>query len=301
MNTLGYDVQFVGPYSGTHGPAPPSEALPSPPLLPGETAAADPAVIGLYASGVSPDFASTGHGAWWGRQAAQVKETINGWVEEYQPDYVLVMLGFNDLGWFVSGPDGLISSMNELVSWTREAKSDVNILVANVVQRLFIDGRQDLVDNTNTYNEDLKTAVSIWQEVISSPISYVDVASNYQCGPGACSDGYDGLHPAAIGEYHIAQAFANVLRDDFGMKGQDFSVPTPPSRDISTPSGFTVQAVPEGIFSGWTEVENARGYNIRMRIEGMTDWWSDGAVYPNTFASYFTWCLAGMWHRLFIT
>ena len=250
-------------------------------------------MVGLYASGVSPDFAASGHGAYWGRQAAQVKETINGWVEEYQPDYVLVMLGFNDLGWFVSGPDGLIASMDELVSWTRAAKSDVNILIANVVQRLFIDGREDLVQNTYTYNEDLKTAVSIWSEVTSSPISYVDVASIYQCGPEACPDGYDGLHPAAIGEYHIAQAFANVLRDDFGMRGQDFSVPTPPSRDITTPSGFSVQAVPEGIFSSWTEVENARGYNIRMRIEGMTDWWSDGAVYPNTFASYFTWCLAG--------
>ncbi|KAJ9133411.1 Fibronectin type III domain protein [Pleurostoma richardsiae] len=293
LQDQGYDVQFVGPYAGTHGPLPPSEALPDPPLLPGETAAEETIVTGLYAPGVPGEFGATGHAAWWGRQAHQDVDQIQGWVETYQPDYVLLLLGFNDLGWFVNGPDGLIDDMDLIVSRARAAKPDVNLLVGNVVQRSFIGGREDLVENTITYNNDLLTAVLVWKiGSSSSAISYVDVAGNYACSPDSCTDGYDGLHPAAIGEFHIAQEFANVLRDDFKILGSDFSVPTPPARAIVPPSGFAVQAVPEGILSSWSQVHNARGYNIRMRLEGMTDWWSSGAVYPSTWASYFTWCLS---------
>ncbi|KAK9778008.1 putative Fibronectin type-III domain-containing protein [Seiridium cardinale] len=294
MTTLGYDVKFVGPYSGTHGPNPPSSAVPSPPLLPGESTTADSAITGLYADGVSVQFSyAEGHGAWWGRQAMQVKETINDWVYELQPDYVLVLLGFNDLGWFVSDPDGLLDSMTTLITNARAGKNDVKLLIGNVVQRLFIEGRQDLVDNTNAYNLDLIGKVEALSSP-TSPASYVDVEANYYCQPQICPDGYDGLHPNAQGEFHIAQAFANVLRDSHDMVGQDFSLPaTIPTRDISTPTGFLVEAVPEGLFATWSQVEEARGYNTRLRVQGMTDWWSEGAVYPNTWASYFTWCLAG--------
>jgi lysophospholipase L1-like esterase len=47
---------------------------------------------------VSFEFLITGHGAWWGRQAAQAEHTIKGWVQQDNPDYLLLMLGFNDLG-----------------------------------------------------------------------------------------------------------------------------------------------------------------------------------------------------------
>lgn len=48
-----------------------------------------------------------------------------------------------------------------LVENAREAKADLKLLVGNVVQRLFIDGRQDLVDDTNAYkyNAKLKTTI----------------------------------------------------------------------------------------------------------------------------------------------
>jgi lysophospholipase L1-like esterase len=48
---------------------------------------------------VAESFRDSGHAAFWGRQAAQSKNTIKGWVSEYKPDYLLIMLGFNDLGW----------------------------------------------------------------------------------------------------------------------------------------------------------------------------------------------------------
>lgn len=41
-------------------------------------------------------------------------------------------------------------------------------------------------------------------------------------------------------------------------------------------------------------MDNARGYDIRSRLEGMTEWWSEGAVYPNTWASWHSWVTDGM-------
>ena len=110
-----------------------------------------------------------------------------------------------------------------------------------------IEGRQDLIDNTNAYNEDLVNAVSIWDyDYLKSPVALVDVNTNYDCRPGSCNVGYDGLHPSMKGEYQIAQAFANVLRDVFNYKGKDFAVPSVPQRPLDTPSGLVAQGVQEG-------------------------------------------------------
>lgn len=293
MKKNGYKSSFVGPWEGTHGPYPLTASQPRAPLFPGEAAETVSETQGIYASGIFGEFAGSGHASFWGRQAAQSKETINGWVAEYQPDYLLILLGFNDLGWFVSGPDGLIGNMGALVEAAREAKPDVKILVGNVVDRLMIEGRQDLVDNTAAYNDQLRSTLPNWFRY-ESPIAYVDVNANYDCRPASCPDGYDGLHPNAKGEYHIAQAFAQSLKRDFGFTGIDFEVPdTVDSRPISTPTGVQTLVLPEGLFTTWLQVTNARGYDIRSRIQGMTDWWSEGMVYPSTWGSWSTWLLDG--------
>lgn len=248
---------------------------------------------GGYANGFDSDFISSGHAALWGRQAAQTEKTIQGWVSQYKPDYLLIMLGFNDLGWFVSGPDGLMNSMGNIVGQARSANPKIKILIGNVVDRTFIGGRQDLVDNTIRYNQMLRNHYPNWWRW-ESPISLVNVNSAYQCRTGGCPDGYDGLHPNALGEYHIAQAYAKVLKSDFGFAGQDFQVPgNIPARVVSTPTNVRSSTVGEGILTTWDVVPNARGYEIRTRLQGMSDWWSEGSVYPSTNAHFIIWLLEG--------
>ncbi|KAJ2897714.1 hypothetical protein MKZ38_004491 [Zalerion maritima] len=289
-----HDIEFVGPYKGTHGILPPVAVAPTPPLFDGETAQSGPEVgVGDYDPGVPDGFAIEGHASWWGRQAAQSKETIYDWVSEYQPDYLLILLGFNDLGWFVSGPEGLLGSMGDLVAQAREAKPDVKLLIGNVVHRDFIGGRQDLVDNTNTYNDLLRDTITNWFRW-ESPLTYVDVNANYDCHPEGCPDGYDGLHPNTMGEYHIAEAFAKSLKDEWGFFGEDFAVPAnPEKRIVNTPENVVCAPVNEGLYIAWAEDMAARGYETRSRLEGMADWWSEGSVYPNTFASFTAWVLDG--------
>ncbi|CAH0045975.1 unnamed protein product [Clonostachys solani] len=293
LKEQGYQPSFVGPYQGTHGPADPNSARPLPALFDGETQDSYSNLEGIYSPDVAADFETSAHAAWWGRQAHQDKDWIKGWVQEHQPAYLLLLLGFNDLGWSVQGPEGLLGDMGVIVQSAREAKADINVLVGNVMHRSFLEGRQDLVDNTNSYNSKLAEAVPNWFRW-ESPISVVDVASNVNCRPEGCPHGYDGLHPNEVGEYYIAQAFARVLKSSFYFQGEDFQPPASiPARQLSTPGNFRVSAVDEGFFVEWDRMATARGYDIRMRQKGSTQWWSEGAVYPSTFVSYMTWVVEG--------
>ncbi|MFJ7904676.1 SGNH/GDSL hydrolase family protein [Streptomyces sp. NPDC096198] len=143
-------VDFVGPYRGTKQPDP--TGPPAPPRLqnepPENPSVANPPVSGAYHQDIPAGFDSD-HFAVWGRQAAQDKDLIGPMVAQYKPDLILFGIGFNDMGWFVSDAKGTLDSMKTLVDRARAAKPDVKMAVANVPQRLFINGRQDLVDKTN--------------------------------------------------------------------------------------------------------------------------------------------------------
>lgn len=109
-----------------------------------------------------------------------MKNTIAAQVAAYQPDYVLIELGFNDLGWFINGPDGLLSDMKQLIDNARNAKGNIKFAIANVPQRTRINGRQDLIDMTIDYNSKLATAIPGWSTT-NSPIKLVKFSENYAC------------------------------------------------------------------------------------------------------------------------
>jgi lysophospholipase L1-like esterase len=180
-------------------------------------------VEGGYALDMDSAF-DKDHFCQWGLQTAQAKDTIAAQVAAYQPDYVLVALGFNDLGWFVNGPDGLLSDMKSLIDNARSAKDNIKFAIANVPHRMRLDGRQDLIDNTNTYNAKLATAIPSWSTT-NSPIKLVALNENYSCSPDSCPATYDGLHPNRLGEYEIAQAFSRVLNRDYGIGECALDVP----------------------------------------------------------------------------
>lgn len=72
------------------------------------------------------------------------------------------MLGFNDLGWFFSDDDGLISNMKILIDNARRVNPSLKIVIGTVPHRTYIGGRNDLVTMTDAYNRKLKTQVGGW-------------------------------------------------------------------------------------------------------------------------------------------
>jgi hypothetical protein len=181
-------VDFVGPYWGTVPPA--TASVPQPPPLYGTTTTSPMAgIAGGYARDVDSAFLSNcNHFAVWGRAAAVDKGLIEGVLQQNPADMMLLMLGFNDMGWFYSDAPGTIDSIETLVSNARAVNPNLKFAIANVPQRSFIIGRQDLVDNTVTYNGLLPGAISKLTTE-QSPIYLVDLEENYDCQPGGCPAG----------------------------------------------------------------------------------------------------------------
>ncbi|MEU6484185.1 phosphatidylinositol-specific phospholipase C domain-containing protein [Streptomyces sp. NPDC046887] len=263
-------VDFVGPYTGTKPQD--TGSAPQPPRLQGEPepAPGPPRTHGAYARGV--ELFDSDHFAVWGRQAAQDKSLIKEQVARYKPDLMLVGLGFNDMGWFVSDAHGTLASMKTLVDEARAAKPDLKFALANVPQRTKIDGRDDLIGNTTAYNKLLADAVPRWNTG-SSPVKLVDWQGAYDCAPAGCPAAYDGLHPNAVGEYQIAGAFGSTLYKEFGLGSSAPRVPTAgPSRPFGTPVNVRAVSADSGIVVTWDPVFGAYGYEVRSRLAGVTDW-----------------------------
>jgi lysophospholipase L1-like esterase len=283
-------VDFVGPYTGTQPPdfplppAPPPVAGDPPPLP------SLPRTWGKYAAGAKADFDSD-HFAVWGRQVAQDKSLIRGQVQNYQPDILLVGLGFNDLGWFVSGPQGTFDSMKTLVDEARAAKPDIKFALANVPQRSLIGGRDDLPIITNAYNSMLATAIPTWSTP-ASRVELVDWRGNYSCETGGCPAGYDGLHPNAWGEYQIAHAFELTLHNKYQIGSSVPAVPDAsqiPPRPTPVPANLKATSSPSGVVVTWDAVAGALGYTVRYRLVGLPTWaWSESHVSANRLDTTWT-------------
>jgi lysophospholipase L1-like esterase len=285
----GIAVDFVGPYTGTKSPDKP--APPAAPALQGSTPPAPglPDTSGGYAAG-APTFNSN-HFAVWGRQAAQDKYLIRQEVATYHPDLLLVGLGFNDLGWFVSGPQGSLDSMKTLVDQARAANPAIAFALANVPQRTSLGAANpDLPAKTDVYNTLLLGTIPSWSTP-ASPVALVDWRGNYSCETTGCPAGYDGLHPNALGEYQIAHAYELALHNSYGLGYDVPAVPTDtPTRPTPVPSNVTAASSPYGVTVTWDAVYGAIGYTVRSRIVGTTAW-TESSVGANGF--YTTWTVDG--------
>ncbi|CZR57589.1 uncharacterized protein PAC_07478 [Phialocephala subalpina] len=287
-------VDFVGPYVGTQEPDLPS--APSQTVLYRVAQTTNPVKSsGGYAVGVSANFDSH-HFAVWGRAAAVDKGLIQDIVAAHQPDLMLLMLGFNDMGWFYSDAAGTLDSIKTLISNARTANPNLKFAVANVPQRTFITGREDLPLNTDIYNSLLSNAIPGWSTT-QSPISLVKLQENYDCGTTACPAGYDGLHPNALGEYQIARAFTKTLVADFQIGTSTLAIPSHvPARPLPVPSNFQVSSSSGRLKATWdagkstcaihfltdsppsyavvdifAAVYGAYNYDVQSRISGTTD------------------------------
>lgn len=65
---------------------------------------------------------------------------------------MLLMLGFNDLGWFYSNAASTLQDIQSLITNARSVNLNLKISVANLLHRTRISRRNVLVQNTSTYN-----------------------------------------------------------------------------------------------------------------------------------------------------
>ncbi|OHE92820.1 fibronectin type III domain-containing protein [Colletotrichum orchidophilum] len=259
------DFEFVGPYRGTKTPDQPHP--PQPPALEDDLpTGADVAIDrGGYAAGV---HFNSHHFSAWGRQATQCKDLIKDQVAQFRPDYLLVMLGFNDMGWGVADAENTLGAMRELVNNARTAKSDIKFAIADVPMRTPMDGAETLPPMVEKYSQLLQISIENWTTV-ESPAKLVEIRHGYDCSHGS----YDGLHPNALGEYQIARAFSQTLFRQFRSGRKELSIPQEvPQRPTPVPANVVAEAVPYGISVTWDPTYGALGYDVRSQKNESLSW-----------------------------
>lgn len=224
------------------------------------------------------------HEARWGRflgsfagYPAGGKAIIAADVTTYQPDYVAVMLGLNDLTWFSTRDPGLVAAdMQAFITNARSARADVRLVLIAVQPTKVALGNPTLAARIADYNQrlgDLAAATS----TPTSPVAYVPQPAGFQPDYSLTPhDTYDGTHSNARGEIRIADAVADVLSAQFGL-GPAY----PLSLDgvaIGPVLPFELRCVPGNgkVTLTWDESPGATGYWFQRRVAGGT--W-DAQVY----------------------
>lgn len=244
-------VDFVGPWSGTTVlPAAQPDGYPD--------VSAPPSFTGQYRDRLTFD---SQHWSRWGRQLGEAKNEIRSAVTDHRPSHLLVELGFNDLGWGVTDPDGLIGSVRTFIGEARAARPDIRILFANVVHRTPLDNNPGLSTATDVYNGKLGPELQALSTA-ASPVALVDISGPYM----PTADTYDGLHPNGRGEYKIAKAFADVLSSRFGIGPAFGTIPSSvPDVVPPTPASITGTPTDAGITVSWAHSVGAGGYWLYQR------------------------------------
>lgn len=163
-------LQFIGPYIGT---------FPTDLYHDGQNEPGRVPDWGAYHPSVDPAFDGA-HFSLSSRPAWQAVGMVPVVVQAYQPDLVVLQLGFNDIAWWSAGPKGLVELMEQLVAGVRMGRPDVGVLVADVTSRTFMEGKGEIERMTRGYNALLALKIKEWSTP-ESPVTLVKVHDEYDC------------------------------------------------------------------------------------------------------------------------
>ncbi|MEU1072715.1 MULTISPECIES: GDSL-type esterase/lipase family protein [unclassified Streptomyces] len=158
-----------------------------------------------------PEF-DPDHDAQWGRPYLSEKDEIEAKVREHHPDYVLVLLGINDLFWYGVEPAQFEANLREFVAGARRAEPHVTIVLGTILQCAKAVDDRDFGARLDACNDRLRAAADDLTTP-TSPVVIAETAAEFV----AAEHTWDGTHPNPNGEIRIAAAFADALADRFGI------------------------------------------------------------------------------------
>jgi len=173
LQVEGYDVDFVGSLRGNHrGPAP------------------------------RDDF-DRDHEGHWGWRVDEILARIRGWVEDSEPDVILIHLGSNDV---FQGEDveTTLDELGELIDAVRESRPEATFLLAQIIPTTMA--------HANAGIRELNARIPELAASKSSATSRVVVVDHFT-GFDATRQTYDGVHPNADGEIHLSDRWLAALAD----------------------------------------------------------------------------------------
>ena len=195
----------------------------------------------------------------WGMTLFREKDAIGAKVAKYRPDYLLVLLGLNDIFWYGIGQSGLASDLRGFVAAARAARPTIRIVLGLIPPDIHGKTSRGLAADFAAFNQTIITTAS----QLSTKAFPIAVARD-GADINIATDLWDGTHPNANGEIKIAAGFADALASGFHL-GNPYPTPfpvlltgplTPPQLTLRS-SGKAGQAV-----LSWKLSPGANGYYV---------------------------------------
>ncbi|KPM52367.1 hydrolase GDSL [Frankia sp. R43] len=198
------------------------------------------------------------HHAVWGDATRTERDAVEGLLRATPADVLIVALGANDLTYF-STPQQAADDMLALINNARRVNPDIDVVVAQVLDRSDYVGGRDLQAQATAYNTLLDQQVGNWQ----TSTSKVVVARDYAAW-NPYQHTWDGSHPNPTGDFVIASAVANALAQ-LGI-GTTFgplygTVPWP-----GTGRAVTAVGKPGQHTLTWAATPGATAYLVEQRV-----------------------------------
>lgn len=195
----------------------------------------------------------------WGMTLASQKTAIEGTVKTYRPDYLLVLLGLDDLYWFGTSQPTLAADLDTFIASARAAQPHIRIAFGLVPPNIHTKTNPTFAANVVTYNAAIVSTVAR----LSSAESPIAVAQDTDIDVTA--DLWDGTHPNTNGQIKIAAAFADALSSKLGL-GAAYPTPFPvmPVGPLIH-SKLTAKPGHGAARLSWTLVPGANGYYVYVK------------------------------------
>jgi hypothetical protein len=166
-----------------------------------------------------PDFEHA-NDASWGMALFREKDVIGGKVATYRPDYLLVLLGLDDMFWYGLSQPTMAANLTSFIAAARSARPHIRIVLGLIPPDIH-EQKPAFAAEVASYNRTI-VLIAAQLSTTESPIAVALDGSGISVG----ADLWDGTHPNANGEIKIAAAFADVLASRFQL-GQAYPKPYP--------------------------------------------------------------------------
>ncbi len=195
----------------------------------------------------------------WGMTVFSEKNVIGGKVTTYRPNYLLVLLGLDDIYWYgVSQPE-MATNLGSFIAAARAARPRIRIVLGLIPPDIHQQTDPAFAASIASYNDTISSTAS-QLSTIASPIAVAQDGTDIN----VAADLWDGTHPNANGEVKIAAGFADVLASRFHL-GRAYPRPFPvlPTGPLTQPQ-LTVRpssTAGQAVLS-WTLAPGAEGYYV---------------------------------------
>jgi hypothetical protein len=198
----------------------------------------------------------------WGWTLFQEEPMIRTKVATYRPNYLLVLLGINDLLWFGISQPIMAANLDGFIAQARAAQPHIKIVLGFLLPDIFTQTRTTFAASVAAYNNTISATASRLTTA-SSPI----VVAHDRIGFNVAADTWDGMHPNANGEVRIAAGFADALAGQFHL-GRLYPTPFPalPIGPLTKPQLTAVPSATAGsVVLSWTLAPGASSYDVYVK------------------------------------